>query len=137
MKQTGLKQPKAAKYSTAFGFGLAFLFFSDVSAGVLSGQDPGETIEIIAAHLEGRLDAEPTSGYNLLLTRILPTQSHYLKYQRYPLSRAIRKFREAKRVCLFPSSISVIQGVTNIHPDGLRYRHRISALHFSTQSEEI
>ncbi|MEX0297679.1 MAG: substrate-binding periplasmic protein [Kordiimonas sp.] len=92
---------------------------SALSAGLLSGQDPGETIEIIAAHLEGRLDDDPQSGYNKLLKKILPTQSHYLKYQRYPLTRALRKFAEAKRVCLFPASKTAVASIVKIETDNL------------------
>ncbi len=95
------------------------LLSSTLSAGTLSGQDPGETIEIIAAHLEGRLDNDPNSGYNKLLDKVLPTQSHYLKYQRYPLTRALRKFAEAKRVCLFPASKTAAAFIIGTETDNL------------------
>lgn len=103
----------------AFACILMPVLWTGAYAGSGSGQDPGETIEIIAAHLEGRLDADPDSGYNKLLAKVLPTQSHYLKYQRYPLARALRKFAEAKRVCLFPASLSSVNLVTNIPTDDM------------------
>lgn len=135
-KQKHQRLLRIAYYTATIG--LAFAFSLGTSAGVIGGQDPGETIEIIAAHLEGRLDAYPSSGYNRLLAKVLPTQSHYLKYQRYPLSRAIRKFDETKRVCLFPTSLSAIEAITSIKATELIEGNAIDIVssHFFSESDQ-
>lgn len=85
---------------------------SSASSG---GQDPGEVIKIIGAHLKGRLDEDPTSGYNVLLRKVLPADTHYFNYQRYPVPRAIRDFFGTKRACLFPASSASVNVLTD-HP---------------------
>ncbi len=99
-----------------------------------TAQDPGETIEIIAAEIAGRLDATPESGYTKLFNRILPTQTHYLKYQRYPLLRALRKFEQSKRVCLVPASIATITVLSGVEVDDLQESEAIDIVssHFLT-----
>jgi len=59
---------------------------------------------VVGAHLEGRLDDDPASGYNQLIDHLLPHRPHFPNYQRYPLVRAIRTFMETPRSCLFPTS---------------------------------
>ncbi|MEX0299612.1 MAG: substrate-binding periplasmic protein [Kordiimonas sp.] len=100
----------------------------------VTAQDPGETIEIIAAEIAGRLDAPPESGYTKLFNRILPAKTHYLKYQRYPLLRALRKFEQSKRVCLVPASIGTIRVLSGIDVDDLYESEAIDIVssHFLT-----
>lgn len=86
--------------------------YTSPAAEAGSGQDPGELIRIIGAHLEGRLDEDPNSGYQLLMKALLPTQTHYFQFSRYPLTRAIRDFKENKRVCIIPSSEKAVRILT-------------------------
>ncbi|MEX0297678.1 MAG: substrate-binding periplasmic protein [Kordiimonas sp.] len=90
----------------------AVLVCPKASAGALSEQYPSEVIKIIGAHLEGRLDEDPTSGYRVLIRKILPTDTHYFQFARYPLTRALRDFKETERACIFPSSAPAVRILT-------------------------
>lgn len=90
----------------------AIFLHPNTQAGVGSGQDPGELIKIIGAHLEGRLDENPESGYRVLMKELLPTETHYFEFNRYPLARAIRDFKENQRVCMYPSSKKAVEILT-------------------------
>lgn len=102
---------RIARCALPFCVACALLLSSLPSWG---GQDPGEEIEVAAAYLVGRLDEDPESGYNVLIQKLLPSKSHYFKYQRYPLPRAIRKFEISERICLFPASALAVQSLTKI-----------------------
>lgn len=74
-----------------------------------AAQGANEQIEVIKAFLYGRLDDQPSSDYNMLLSKILPKPSTTFKARLYPLVRAIRNFGEKERVCLFPASKSSVK----------------------------
>lgn len=95
------------------------ILFTNTGANAAGGQDPGETIEIIGATIAGRLDENPQSGYNLLFKRLLPSETHYFKFQQYPLRRAMRKFEQSKRVCLVPASITTITVLSHVGGEDL------------------
>ena len=82
------------------------------SAGAANGQDPRKIIKIIGAHLEGRLDEDPNSGYQLIIKALLPTQTHYFQFSRYPFTRAVRDFKNNTRVCIIPSSEKAVRILT-------------------------
>lgn len=80
---------------------------------------PQEPISVVGAHLEGRLDDNPESGYNRLIRKIMPIDQTMAVYQRYPLVRALRKFEETDRACLFPASISATVALTSVDAETL------------------
>jgi hypothetical protein len=98
--------------------GLLLTFMVAVAARG-DGDQQKAPIMLIGAHLEGRLDDDPQSGYNRLIRRIMPIDQSLAVYQRYPLVRALRKFEQTQRSCLFPASISASVALTSLKPDEL------------------
>lgn len=83
-----------------------------------NAQEEPKPITVVGAHLEGRLDNNPASGYNQLIPRILPEDRSVAVYQRYPLVRALRDFEQTDRACLFPASIISTVALTAV-PAGI------------------
>ncbi|NVJ97456.1 MAG: transporter substrate-binding domain-containing protein [Alphaproteobacteria bacterium] len=87
---------------------------------VLADDEAGQApIAIIGAHLEGRLDNDPASGYNRLVKYLLPIDQSVAVFQRYPLVRALRQFEDTKRSCLFPASARAAQNLIGIPAEDL------------------
>ncbi|MEX0299611.1 MAG: hypothetical protein AB3N28_11125 [Kordiimonas sp.] len=87
-----------------------FMFFGYMASPTQAtfGQSQPEGARILAIHLKGRLDEDPESGYNKLAKAVIPAAMYQNMYQRYPFARAVRDFKKAKRVCLFPTSQSAL-----------------------------
>lgn len=73
-------------------------------------------VDIVAAHLEGRLDEDPESGFNKLANLIFPRDGA-ASYQRMPLARGLRFFTETERACMYPASALAVQSLTSTSPD--------------------
>ncbi len=134
----GLRIQKTARVATLI-FCACFLHPATY-AELESDQRPREMIKVIGAHLEGRLDENPLSGYQVLIKEILPTDTLNFQFTRYPLTRALRDFKETKRACIYPSStlaVRVLTGDQNTEflesePIDLVTSHIISAPHRPT-----
>ncbi len=107
-----LQKPTRHQIVTLFVW-LSFLSLT-VTVSAEGANSLDSEVQIIGIHLEGRLDANPKSGYNLLIAELLPPTLYSNQYRAYPAARAIRDFKANPSACLFPASYSAIGA---LYPD--------------------
>lgn len=95
---------RTIRYIARLCVSVALLCVMPVAVSSAGPFDPGEFIEIVGAHLEGRLDEDPASGYNQVIDAILPSDDYLYRFQRYPVLRGLRQFTKLRRACIFPAS---------------------------------